>query len=293
MSKLTAILGWGSLIWDPKDLDYNKQLGWIYDGPNLPIEFARISKNGRLTLVITENGTFNKTFYTFANMKLTFEETIENLRKREGCNKKDIGFYKAETDEFHSEDFKYKEEIRNWSNEKKIKNIIWTDLPEKWSYKNENDETINVNPKERIEYLKNLTGEKKELAEEYIIKSPIEIQTLYRKQIEEELLWLPVVKENKKVRYFNPNEKNFFLYSHNLSGFGTLTCRNCNSKDEMHFSGRDFVSIQCQSCGSLELLKDNETISNCECGGKLEKDKPFFCRNCDSFKLSYNVKLLT
>ena len=82
MATLTAILAWGSLIWDPKDLEYNKQLGWIYDGPNLPIEFARISKNGRLTLVITENGTFNKTFYTFANMKLTFEEAIENYEQQ-------------------------------------------------------------------------------------------------------------------------------------------------------------------------------------------------------------------
>lgn len=196
MNTLTVILGWGSLIWEPKKLDYNKSLGWIYDGPTLPIEFARISKDGRLTLVITEKGSLNKTFYTLANSNLSFEETFENLRIREGkCYKKDIGFYKAETDEFHSNDFKYKEEIRNWAKEKKIKNIIWTDLPEKWSYQNENDETVNVNPNEIIEYQKNLTSEKKELAEKYIRKTPPEIKTNFRKVIEEQLNWKPIQNE--------------------------------------------------------------------------------------------------
>lgn len=193
MSNLTAILAWGSLIWNPKNLDYDKKFGWVYDGPNLPIEFSRISKEGNLSLVITENGTFNKTFYTFANSNLSFEEAFENLRIREGkCKRKDIGFYKTETDEFHSEDFKYKEEIRNWSKEKKIKNIIWTDLPEKWNYVNENGKTININPNERIEYLKKLPEEKKKIAEEYIIRTPLQIQTNFRKEIEAELNWTPI-----------------------------------------------------------------------------------------------------
>lgn len=191
-----VILGWGSLIWEPKDLNYDEEFGWIYDGPTLPIEFARISNNGRLTLVITENGSLNKTFYTFSNSNLSFEEVFENLRIREGkCNRKDIGFYKAETDEFHSDDFKYKEEIRNWSKEKKIKNIIWTDLPEKWSCKNENDEIININPNERIKYLKNLISDRKELAEEYVRKTPPQIKTNFRKLIEEQLNWKSIQNE--------------------------------------------------------------------------------------------------
>ena len=47
-----AILGWGSLIWNPRIL---KVAGdWTLDGPTLPIEFSRISDNDRLTLVIDE-----------------------------------------------------------------------------------------------------------------------------------------------------------------------------------------------------------------------------------------------
>jgi hypothetical protein len=45
-----AIVGWGSLIWCPGSLQIKS--GWHRDGPPLPVEFARISGDGRLTLVI-------------------------------------------------------------------------------------------------------------------------------------------------------------------------------------------------------------------------------------------------
>jgi len=41
-----AILGWGSLIWDARLLSINTTLfdnGWSSDGPDLPIEFSRVS----------------------------------------------------------------------------------------------------------------------------------------------------------------------------------------------------------------------------------------------------------
>ena len=51
-----AILGWGSLVPDPRGLPIAG--GWHQGGPILPIEFSRISKDGQragcLTLVIDE-----------------------------------------------------------------------------------------------------------------------------------------------------------------------------------------------------------------------------------------------
>jgi hypothetical protein len=45
-----AILGWGSLVWDQRVLPTESE--WNSEGPRLPIEFSRVSQDGRLTLVI-------------------------------------------------------------------------------------------------------------------------------------------------------------------------------------------------------------------------------------------------
>ena len=47
-----AVLGWGSLIWNKGNLRLTTN--WTDGGPILPIEFSRISDDGRLTLVIDD-----------------------------------------------------------------------------------------------------------------------------------------------------------------------------------------------------------------------------------------------
>lgn len=74
-----AILGWGSLIWDPRDLQLIDN--FKYGGPELPLEFSRISntRNGALTLVIDQvHGTKNKTYYAISTLS-TLNEAKVNL----------------------------------------------------------------------------------------------------------------------------------------------------------------------------------------------------------------------
>ena len=49
----TAVLAWGSLVWDPRELKTAAE--FVANGPLLPIEFCRVSADGRLTLVDRRN----------------------------------------------------------------------------------------------------------------------------------------------------------------------------------------------------------------------------------------------
>lgn len=188
-----GILAWGSLIWQPKDLFFDTEFGWKEDGPILPIEFARISKDGRVTLVITQNGTFVPTLYTASKYK-TLDEAILNLAVREGSGRRSIGSYDKTKNEFSHNVF-FAENILDWMNENDFDAIIWTNLGENWNLKNEKGEIIiQIRPENRIEYLKSLKGNTSALAEEYIRKTPVQIKTKYRAKIEAELNWKPILK---------------------------------------------------------------------------------------------------
>lgn len=177
-----AILGWGSLIWQPKELEFNKTFGWNEDGPILPIEFARISKDGRLTLVITENGTEVPVLFTLSNYQ-NLEEAILNLAVREGSGRNSIGSYDKSKDTFSSK-FLFKDEIINWIKNTDFDAVIWTNLGVNWNIKNDKGDIIRqIEPERRIEYLKELKGHTSAIAEEYIRRTPHQIVTAFRKKL--------------------------------------------------------------------------------------------------------------
>lgn len=188
-----AILCWGSLIWSPQTLNYNTTFGWQTNGPILPIEFARISKDGRLTLVLTLNGTNTQTLYAISSYN-TIEEAILNLAIRERSGRMSIGFYEKSNKQFSPINFKYKKNIEDWLEvNNDIDAVIWTNLPEKWVKETSVKIKKYIEPNERIEYLKDLKGNKRAIAEEYIRKTPPQIKTKYRALIEKELNWHPIV----------------------------------------------------------------------------------------------------
>src|SRR5450432_496013 len=57
----SVVLAWGSLVWDPGELQTAGK--FMANGPLLPIEFCRVSDDGRLTLAIDESfGALCKTY---------------------------------------------------------------------------------------------------------------------------------------------------------------------------------------------------------------------------------------
>lgn len=83
-----AVIGWGSLLWDPKD-DLTKfgfnRASWREDGPELRLEFARVSqaRKGALTLVIDPRGQRCPTYWIAVDLD-DWEPVQTILKKREG-----------------------------------------------------------------------------------------------------------------------------------------------------------------------------------------------------------------
>ena len=176
-----ACIGWGSLIWDPRNLKIRQK--WFEDGPLLPIEFARQSGDKRITLVIEEKSDPIRTLWTVMSVN-DIKEAKESLRKREGCSEEKIAVLKS-TDEPRNGEIK--KNILKWLKYKQLDAVIWTDLPPK--FKGENN--LSPNEEELIEYLEKLDYKTYKIAEEYIRKAPKQIDTKFRRAIEKEFGWTP------------------------------------------------------------------------------------------------------
>lgn len=83
-----AVLGWGSLVWDPRELSVSSE--FCLSGPILPIEFCRVSGNDkpprRLTLVIDDDIGVQCQTYVALSAFDDLDATRENLRGREGLD---------------------------------------------------------------------------------------------------------------------------------------------------------------------------------------------------------------
>jgi len=176
-----VILGWGSLIWDPRS-DFNKTIDfWNDDGPVLPIEFSRISKsrNGALTLVIDPvNGSQVKTKFAISKRNNP-EDAVHDLCKREGTVKRNIGLVDIKNNINRGRIPLILNQIIIWLNSKGFQAVIWTDLPSNYEAITNNK----FNPNNAIEYLKNLNQEGQKSAKTYIRKAPVEIQTPLRNKV--------------------------------------------------------------------------------------------------------------
>jgi hypothetical protein len=177
-----ACIGWGSLIWNPENLIIQRE--WFYDGPLLCIEYTRQSINGRLTLAITPNTKPIRSLWALmATEDLT--EAKQSLCIRETRSLKriadSIGAIIVE-EEYLSEP---ERTIHDWLSILKLDAAIWTKLPPKFK------ETENLAPtlEEAISYLKGLNINKRMIAEEYIRRTPKQIDTFYRREFEKEFGW--------------------------------------------------------------------------------------------------------
>lgn len=120
-----ACIGWGSLVWDPRELPL--KAGWKPDGPTLPVEFARQSDNGRITLVLTPGAEAVVTLWCELNVR-TLADAVASLARREGISAKNaptrIGRWPATA----VNDPAIPDGLASWANGNGLDGVVWTAL---------------------------------------------------------------------------------------------------------------------------------------------------------------------
>jgi hypothetical protein len=173
-----AVLGWGSLLWDG-GMEFDAwHEPWLFDGPVLNVEFSRISKSrqGALTLALDpENGTPNQVAYCLSRRSV-FSDAIEDLRRREGTNDRNIGTIVLSGDRAQCRHPPSCSAIRDWAGEKSLYAVVWTDLPSNFTEHVGQPFSVDA----ALAYLKELPPSGQRRAEEYFSRAPSFIRTPLR-----------------------------------------------------------------------------------------------------------------
>lgn len=179
---LIACLGWGSLVWDPRELPIQRQ--WFSDGPFVRVEFARQSSDGRMTLVLEPSALLVRSLWAVMDCA-DLETAQEALRKREGIKKSDIDRIGKWTRGEPVPPLIAK--LDAWAVSRSVQSIVWTNLPRKFNGLEQTPTCEQV-----IEYLSGLNGARRDNAERYIRLAPRQIDTRNRRRIEAVLQWTPL-----------------------------------------------------------------------------------------------------
>jgi len=175
-----ACLGWGSLIWDPRDLPVQRE--WFKDGPFAPVEFTRRSSNDRITLVIDPSASPVRLLWAHM-LSDDLPSAKKALRDRESITGENwvskIGSWQ-QVEPAPA----IMPELPKWADAHGLNAVIWTALGPKFG-----DREVSPSVDQVIEYLGGLTGAARENAKQYIERTPRQIDTEYRRRIEAALGW--------------------------------------------------------------------------------------------------------
>lgn len=172
-----ACLGWGSLIWNPRNLLITPP--WFPDGPAVRAEFLRQSKDDRITLVLDESAAPVPSLWArMATQDIGI--AFSSLRTREGTSNENIGLWKKGDSPPN-----LILDLPRWAESRGLSAVIWTSLVRKFGSLDRPATADEV-----IAHLDGLQGQKRADAEKYVRRAPRQINTTYRQKIVETLGWL-------------------------------------------------------------------------------------------------------
>jgi hypothetical protein len=183
----SVVLAWGPNVSDPGDLRVAAQ--FTADGPLLPIEFCRISADGRLTLAIDETFGAVCNTYSAPSAADNLDAAIENLRLRERMgNAGAVGFVEPasgrQSDVAIERHPQAVATISAWAASKAYDAAIWSALASNFDEFDKGGEPFSVSA--AIQYLETLERDdpaKFAAALAYIRNAPPEVETPVRERV--------------------------------------------------------------------------------------------------------------
>ena len=183
----SVVLAWGSLVWDPRDVQIAAK--FMANGPLLPIEFCRISGDGRLTLAIDETfGALCKTYSAPSTLESLDAARDDLCLSDRMADAHAIGFVEPasgrQSDLAMQSHPQVVATIAAWAQSLGYDAAIWTALTSNFDEWGKGGEPFSVSA--ALQYLETLEGEdpaKFARALAYIRKAPPEVETPVREEV--------------------------------------------------------------------------------------------------------------
>jgi hypothetical protein len=168
-----AVICWGSLFWDKGSLKTKGE--WKNDGPELPLEYCRISSHGkskeRLTLVINESSKMCVTYWDLL-VASDLKTARNNLRDREGAVTDDIETFTRNQNPLSVS----AKQIESWLlDHPEVDAVVWTGLTSNWR----EIRRTKFSTEDLVHYLDSKKSSLTKI-KEYFDKTPTQVQTVGR-----------------------------------------------------------------------------------------------------------------
>ena len=167
-----ACLGWGSLVWNPAGLPCGE---WHENGPELPIEFCRVSRDGRVTLVIEGEAGRVPVLWSILDVASLAAAVTALADREEVPSEASIGRWPSTTR------FPFKDEIGLWAAERNLDGVVWTALKPGFP----NSRGVTPTLEELRTHLDGLDADQRMAASTYIMNAPAQIRTNFRQHLTE------------------------------------------------------------------------------------------------------------
>ncbi|MGH2719689.1 MAG: hypothetical protein ACRDJU_14085 [Actinomycetota bacterium] len=187
LARSIAVLTWGALSWDPRELPLvyedpeHPEAAWQPGGPELPIEFSRVAVDCRLIPVIDPAGGVPVPTLWARSRRNDLNAAVDDLMKVEGArNPKLIGFVDVKDNKHPClANVAMAEPVKVWARGHELDCVVWSELPPNFEKHTGRPFSLDA----AAAYLRGLPKALAEQAREYVDRAPAGVDTPLRRRL--------------------------------------------------------------------------------------------------------------